>query len=602
VAVAIFVWVWLAGANEETARSSRPVAPEIERPTEPERSKPDPGAEERRVVDDEDEDRVELTGAIVLVDGEGVQHTTKSGRFRLSASNEVTDSSQLVTVNEGRFTVSVPRATQLSIDELILGGQPLKDKFDRLEIPADGHLALRARLLPRARLRVVDSTAGNDLDGVVIVRCLETKFEEFAHPGSVVVTPVVDKARSPVELPDLVGTAAYWVRATGFAWKQISYDHSAGGERIVKLQPGGAVDVRLDNFDADSEAVVRFYGADADESPVLQATPDEQGRCTLEHLAPGSYKVRVQIGLWYDEPLTLGEGRATVVAGGRSAVVIALEQAPEQGTPVLLRGTLLVPEAWEVPGFSLGVQAVGPDRNEREVELDRFRFTNGATGQLAWKLGKVLPGSYMIDVEPFQYRLAFEVAAGAVEQVVRVELPEPATLTVEVVHRVSGDPVAVKGISWRTSFEPATGGSWQTVSNASASSFTAQVPSGQRVFLASFDLGFEVERLAVDVQPGRNVVKLKARPIFRFRLIVKDGKATVPLGHDFDVTVEHLGGDGTVAARWSDDTTNTFHVTAAGRYRLKFGAIEGFMNPPDKEVEISGVEIIDVEVAAKRKE
>jgi hypothetical protein len=600
MAVAVLLWAWLADTNEPTTRSGRAGAPEIERPSTRDRTTRDPAVNERSGV--VEEDRVQLTGAIVLVDLQGGEHPTKSGQFRLRAWNGAIDSSQLVTVSAGRFTVAVPRATQLSIDNLVLGGQPLRDEYDSLEIPANGHLALRAHLTSRALLRVVDSTAGNDLGGVVIVQCMDQLLDGLAHPGSAQLASVVEHARSPVELPDESGTVEYWVRATGFAWKLISYDHSAGGERIVKLEAGGAVDVRLDNFDAASKAVVRFRGVLADNSVVLEAKPDEQGRCTLEHLAPGSYKVQVQIGLWFDDPLTLGEGRATVVAGGRSVVEIALESAPDRGIPVLLRGTLLVPEAWTVQQFSLGIQAVGPDRSEREVELSRCQFKKGATSEFAWKLGKVLPGLYVIDVDPFQYRLAIEVAAGAVEQIVRVELPEPAMLTVEVVDRVSGEPVTVKGIYWLTSFEPATSGSWERVTDAPASSFAIQVPAGQRVTVDVADSGFEAQRVEFDVRPGQNVVKLKLSRIFRFRLIVKDGTATVPLGHRFDVTVQHLGGEGKVAARWSDDTTSTFRVTTEGRYLLKFGPIKGFEDLPDKEIEIRGGEIIDVEVAAKRKE
>jgi len=554
------------------------------------------GVEEPKVV--HDEDRVQLSGSIVLVDGRDVEHTKESGEFRLRLWQGADASSEQVTVTGGAFAVTVPRGSKLSIDRLTLGGRFIRKDYGPLAIPDDGHLALRARLIPRALLRVVDSTAGNDLDGVVIVRCLDARLDGYAHPGSARLAPVVDNARSPVELPDRRRTAAYWVRATGFAWKLISYDHSAGGERIVKLQLGGTVDVRLDNFDADSKAVVRFR---RDDSPVLQAKPDELGQCTLEHLAPGTYKVLVQIGFWYDEPRTLGQGRVRVVAGARSMVAIPLENAPESGTPVLLRGTLLVPEAWKVDRFSLGVEAVGPDRTEREVKLGRRWFDKGAA-EFEWKLGEVLPGRYMIDVHPFQHRVAIEVAAGAVYQVVRVEVPEPATLIVEVVDQVSGDPVTVKGISWHTSFEPATGGAWETVSDAAASSFTVQVPAGQRVSVDLSDQRFKAQRGSLDVRPGRNILKLKVQRIFRFRLIVKDGTATVPLGHEFEVTVEHMGGDGKVAARWSDDTTSTFHVTAAGRYRLKFGSIEGFETPPDKEIEISGGEVIDVEVAAKRKE
>ena len=597
-AVAALLWVWLGGANQSAARSSRADAPEIERPAEPDGSTRDRVVEKPgEVIDD---DRVQLTGAIVLIDVQGGEHTTKNGRFRLRAWNATTDSSQVVRVDGGRFTVSVPRATELSIDKLIMGGRPLTDEYDDLAIPADGHLALRVQLTARAVLRVIDSTAGNDLDGVVILSCLDWKLDDFAHPGSARITPVVTHARSPVELPDETGTENYWVRAIGFAWKRISYDHSAGGERIVKLEPGGAVEVRLDSFDADSKAVVRFRSDRAGESVVLEAKPDEQGRCTLEHLAPGTYKVQVQIGLWYDDPRTLGEGRVTVVAGARSVVEIALERAPDLGTPVLLRGTLVVPAAWKKRRPRLSVESVGPDRAGRKVGL-RVVSTEGASGQFEWTLGEVMPGLYMIEIDPFQYRQAIEVPAGVTEQVVRVELPEPAALTVEIVDRVSGDPVTVAGINWHTSFEPASGGAWETVSDAPASSFTVQVPAGRRVSVDVRDHRFDAQRLDFDVRPGRKVVKLKVRRIFRFRLIVKDGTATVPLGHGFDVTVEHLGGDGKVAARWSDDTTSTFHLTAPGRYRLKFGSIEGFETPPDKEIEISGDEVIGVEVAAKRK-
>ena len=591
--VAVLI-VWSAGNSAPAPRSPRHAAdlpaildapkraPAIEKPSEATR-----------------DDRVRVTGSIVLIDGEGNERLRESGNFRLRVWEGVRGTSQVVNVNDGNFTVLVPGESQLSIDRVVLGGRPIKNEYRRLAIPADRRLTLRANLTPRAVLRVVDAAAGNDLNGVVIVNCIDWRVDEFAHPGTASIAPVVMHARSPVELPDDTGTESYWVRATGFAWKRVAYDHDAGGERIVKLEPGGAVDVRLDNFDPKSKAVVRFRGAGTSGQPVLQAKLDERGRCTIEDLVPGDYEVQVQIGAWYDEPRTLGQGRVTVEAGARRVVEITLKPPRDLGSPVMLRGTLVLPAAWKQRRPTLSVESVGPDHAERDVD-QRAVLTEGASGQFEWKLGKVPPGRYMVEVDPLQYRLAFQVERGVSEHVLRIEVPQPATVTVEIVDGVSGDPVKVEGIAWHTPFAPASGGALESVHGAPADSFTFQVPVGLRVFVELSDAGFDAEDVELHIQSGRNRLKLEVRRVIRFRLIVRDGSATVPLGHEFEVTVEHIGGDGKVAARWSDDTTSTFHVTAAGRYRLKFGPIEGYESLADKIIELAGNGVQDVIIAVTR--
>ena len=87
-AVAVVGWVWFAGANQTTVRSRRSDSTEIERPAAPKGPTGGPVVEELSGV--VDEDRVQLTGSIVLVDAQGVEHTKESGQFRLRVWEEST--------------------------------------------------------------------------------------------------------------------------------------------------------------------------------------------------------------------------------------------------------------------------------------------------------------------------------------------------------------------------------------------------------------------------------------------------------------------------------------------------------------------------------
>ncbi len=238
----------------------------------------------------------DLRGRLVVVDEEGVESRSESGTMKVtlrSADSGGFSLMRTVAVVNGGWSVAV-RAThidsvrEVTIREIDLGGRLAVregDPRDPVEVVPGEPVVVRARWCLPTLLHVLDATTKAALDDVEIRERNDRKFAGHEHPGVLHDLVIAAAAASPIE----VGAGEHRLGRTvlvgcpGYAWRPIKLTQ-AGGERIVELDPGGTLRIRLNSEGETPRAVVRLYAKrdtsnDLDvedvRSALQAASPDE---------------------------------------------------------------------------------------------------------------------------------------------------------------------------------------------------------------------------------------------------------------------------------------------------------------------------------------
>ncbi len=103
------------------------------------------------------------------------------------------------------------------------------------------------------------------------------------------------------------------------------------------------------------------------------------------------------------------------------------------------------------------------------------------------------------------------------------------------------------------------------------------------------------------IRPGRNEHTLFVQRETSIRVTLKDGNATIPIGHEFVFHVKDLDGDGTWRGASSDGTTKTVLLTKPSRYEVTFGPLEGYEPIPAQTVTVKSGQTVELTVRLKRR-
>ncbi len=353
-----------------------------------------------------------LAGTITVTDPDGVEHPQESGTLTLLLRNGTSGRWHEVEVHDGRWRTTLPAdepCEALGVQSATLGGRLAVygdgNWQDRIEMPADGWLALTVRWLPTATLTVRDRASGRDLAPVLIAEVGRWPESDYGHPGADAVER--DLGPSPVALPPrehFSGKRPVFVRSPGYAWSRVEVDESQGGERVVLLDPAGALEVVISGAVTDPGTELRLFGRGFQPAFVASLAGLDRSAVLVEALAPDSYSIRAEIGHFWDKPLVLGETKAEVVAGSRAQVTLELRtiEAPD---PVELAGVVVVPAEWEARNFSLWIElldtALGGAEENSTVDRSEMEPT-GIPDAWRWST-TVQPGRVHVSVFPAQW-------------------------------------------------------------------------------------------------------------------------------------------------------------------------------------------------------
>jgi len=514
---------------------------------------------------------IQLTGTL-SVDG----NLAPDGTFQLGWVAGWRWDRDLVEVHAGAWSAEVPAGSELTFEDVCLGGRRALAVDPVSVAPESGKVALTCCWFVPTVLRVVDAEAGNDLDAVEIVLfdVMAWRHDRSIHPGppsAKRASTVVSGATSPVTLPEEEGHQIYWVRAPEHAWTRLEVVHGFGGERVVCLPKAGTLDVRLLNFDPASEAELRLYELGGGHRLSWPAAE----RVRIDSLAPGKYDVRVEIGEWFHKPLRLGGAIVAVEAGAVREVALTLDSVPGPEGLVPFAGTLQIDPGWgkDLGGIEIDVQGVDvpPGTEDPRVHL----ATDGH-----WSAGRVPPGRYSVSVGPWS-QLVDVGPSGSPD--VRIVVPAPCDVEVRVLLADRDEVAPVETLNWGL----VEGSDEHDAACEAPGRFRFRAPPAVIAFVG-YDEQFKIQDHVVRLRPGLNRITLRAERKYGFKIEVKDALTGTTLRADDDfwprITVAGVGPECRAA---DTPSSSTIRVTKPGRYRVMFLAeIDGFRSIDDQEVDV----------------
>jgi hypothetical protein len=477
------------------------------------------------------------------------------------------------------------------VDGVTLGGRAAvwEHAEESLQLPPDGWLELRARWPIASLLHVQDRASGRELAPVFLTEVQGWPESEFAHPG-----PEVENERdlgaSPVTLPPRaggLGLRTCYARSPGYAWGRIEIDEQRGGERILLLDPSGTLEVELVGAVSDSGTKLRLFASSY--SPVFDQALRQTGTLAVADLAAGSYRVKAEIGNFWDSPLVLAEERVEVVAGGLARVVLTLKDL-EARVEVPFEGTLLLPVEWELDQFTLDFELLDTPRGGGDGRFSLARGAmqalDGSPGLYHWAASAVQPGRYDVELRQLAYHTVLSVPPEG-ERDARVVVPPPCEVLVRCVDDATGEEVTSEQVTWYCAIPDGVKG-WSNESakwDADLRRFRFRCPQGE-IRLGVISQAYAQASEPVQVHAGPNEVPLRLERMTSLAVRLRDGEIEIPW--EAGLTPELVPAEGQQAFRsWSSSGGQiTLHEKEPGLYRLEIPAIPGYEPMPDTEVRL----------------
>lgn len=543
-----------------------------------------------------DADAVTLRGSITVIDAMGIEHKAESGDMELSALRGNRFSRVDVSVENGLWSCQVPEDARIAISTLELGGRTAfcdLSFMNTVPVPSDRFLPLEARWPPATLLVVRAEDTALELDQIELVGELRYPDCEWRHPGrfspeQVLVTGV----SSPIELAARQSgweqSITLFARSPGYAWGRIEVDQSRGGERILVLSPGGGLDIAFRGHEPPPGSLLSLTPED-ESSPMLELPLSEEVAVRIESLPEGHYQVAVQLGRWFNNPLSLGTAVVDVVAGRLSSVAVTLGKAPALELAPL-SGSLIVPEGWELDALFLsfdfqGTALGGRDGHFALYERD-FVTTPEKPGRYEWTAPEVQVGLW--EVSLFEPSLAVRVDVGPEGRSgVVIELPPPVRVSLRVLDRDTAELADLDHISWNPPRpKGAMGGSLTSVArNAETGTFEFLATAGE-IYVQTSMGEYGVSSKRFQLTEGLNEIAMEVTRSLGVLITLKDGATTVPWGDDWNAVPKRVDGPANGWGRQRRGGAVRFTVPVSGLYRIEIPEVEGYLLVDPLEVRI----------------
>ncbi len=388
------------------------------------------------------------------------------------------------------------------------------------------------------------------------------------------------------------------VEAVGYVTRSYPLDLRAGWEHTVRLERAGSLSILVQGGPVPADAVLRLWPAGQEGTgrptrtrPLAkEAAPDRKSfRIELESVPPQPQVAQIQLGSWYEDPLVLADASFDLAAGERKEIVLTIDRTriPQ---PARLAGILVLPSAWSETYDALHVQRVGnslpgraTDRLLPIAEMERI-----GEGEYRWDAGTVLTGRYALEVQDPRFVTVVEVPLEGEERAL-VEVPPPATLTVEVVDSRTGASLPDARLSWRTIWPDGVGRAWESAApDPETGLFDLLAPVGE-VELAVNAHRYQHRGERVPLQRDGSFHRLHAEASYLLSLQLFDGNERVPLPGGLPSLadkLEHLDGDGGYFGYAVESGKHYLLLDQPGRYRVTLPRIPGYRPIPDPVVEV----------------
>ncbi len=593
-----------------------------------------------------------IQGSVIIVADDGQELHGLDGKLKFDLRRQDSRWNERETdVKEGRFSLRVYRSAELHVIDLVIGGRSAYVKDDDQNFNSNSDpIVIRAHWANPLRLNVLSASTGEHLDDIKVVRGYDAwMFENPQLPGRIYAQSLVlNGVTSPIEVFPSTSelkreNIAFFVYSPGFAWKAIGVIPTAGGEREIRLDPGGSVTITLvgDRSVLNIESrgwdpVVELHTS----KPFQESRSVTKGYWTSEDdpielvgVPPGKYFAIVR---FFDH--LLGEAEIEVVAGAHREYELLLIEPEEDEldeefeSPYVdaelfeLAGTISGTAAWQLPAFRIKawrIQDLGNDPGWSEVIKSRDLLASGG-GDDSWSFsfGKVPKARYALE---FAYKklgaitehtYLVDLIAGA-DLPFHVKLAPPATVVVNLIDQATGESAKTKSIAWLMRSDSGDYASQSVVKRKEGEShFEFVTPPGNLVIT---DQIFSATGKSIDDEPvisdyvklneslevfeGLNEFSFEARHLCKLKFSFTDGATPIPAPRNWNSNIwenrpKHLDGQGEIVSTF---TGGGVSFSEPGRYLIHSSQLDGFEPVPDQVVVVERGKLSTHEVQLVRR-
>lgn len=479
-------------------------------------------------------------GRVVLLvrvrDAAGDWHASESGELELrthwiTGSGARVESGTLA-VEDGRAVLDLGDAAGAFISGGTLGGEAaLAARPIHVDASERERVVELSRPVP-STLVVRSAATGAALSDV------EVRMTEF-YPARVFVDGcgegrrVASGATSPITLPkprrsrnDVVLHA----RAPGHAWGRLGVNLVEGGERLLALEPGGGIEVRVRGEGVDGEAEVRVRRPGEGGRPLLRRQLLGERVVRFEGAPAETLRITLERGEWEGAAL-FAEAEVEVEAGAQSVVTLD-GVVPEPPPEVTIAGEVFVPEAWGVPAVAMMRELVGPPLlgGDSIGPFDNERLEPLGDGRHAFLLERVQAGRHVLRLVEPPWTWRVDARDGGATGLA-LAVPPPVDVTLRAVDAETGAAVALDGASW-TPAPPPQGSRgkrlYQIPIRAGATDHPARVPRALLEFHARQERYFPAA-VEADVTRPNQVIEIPLQRAQGVDVTFHDGETRVRL-------------------------------------------------------------------------
>ncbi len=544
---------------------------------------------------------------IVVLDENGTEHATESGSFSLDVSKPRGERIQ-VSVNDGVWSQHLPEGATYYVTKIVLRER------SAIALPNAGPFVagqeapgLRCEWAKLARLHVVDASSGAELDGIRLYT-----VPQFDAAGMEVMLQrpkfglVGEELMSPIDIRyqhDEHGSdpPVHFAGRSGYAWGSIQIDPRAGGDLVLKLQPGGDLYAAFDGASRDPRLRLRVYQPSGSELKWIAEWGGDQLRrgkppsLDLEGLLVGRYVMRAEVGKQH-EPNILAEQEFAIIAGQKAILALAVPALPKKET-VEISITLKLDPSWNPEKFNLWMEPLDHPRTLSSPGEHIFAADWTLAEAGIWTAKPILleEGRYKLTVDELDFGADVTVGPDPRQQLL-LEVPAPVRVVVHAIDAESGEPVAGANYNcaWKGPRDDHFFGGNNGRNETALGQLEFVAPLGTiklEVFTPEYCWASETLALA----PGLNELTLKMLRNYRVEFVLHEGERVVPWAMSAmdGIKFEPVKGRGLTGGVSFGSGRLTSVVCKGGVYRVTIPKLPGYQPVEPFEVTLEERKLIE---------
>jgi hypothetical protein len=467
-----------------------------------------------------------------------------------------------------------------------------------------------------ALLHVVAAESGTSFERVEAVWGGVWFWRGTEHPGRIEEHDAHREFDTPIDLSRIDPDRSFgrreqclYLRAPGRAWRRVDFFRDDEGKRTLTLREGGHLAVEVTGPDPGADVSLRVYRAGEEGgAPVLTALIEGPGshKFAFSGFPRGSFRARVEMGSWAEEPVVIAEKSFRVGGGTGTDLTLAVPERPEPPVRVTRTITCVLPPYWEVAPDVVRIVVARPGawtnwprtfprgRYGGDVDPPETAPVPDHPGSYRARPRELEIGRYKVRLFPTGLRFDVNVTEDGPPDIA-LTAPPPVPVTV-FLHGLAADedpptlrwgqdPKVLKNFGVKPSADD-------------PSRFTFPAPPGKITIAATIEERehpLRYGRIQVVVGKEPKAVDLTLNPVssLRVRFLV-DGRTVPWRTSQYDLK---LATDASELDRDYERGVLTLFLDRPGPCRCEFPRIPGFLPPGPQDVRLAAGETVDLEVA-----